>query len=258
MKVVIFAGGLGTRLMEETEARPKPMVEIGGKPIIWHIMKIYAAYGYNEFIICLGYKGYMIKEYFMNYFLHNSDLTIDLKNNKLEIHETRGENFKVTLAETGINTKTAGRLKRIRNHVEGETFMLTYGDGLTDLNINDLVTLHKKSGRIATLTSIQPAGRFGSLEIEENGNVKSFVEKPKGDGFWINGGFFVLEPGVFDFLPNDSDEIMWEEEPLSNLASAGQLSALKYRGFWKCMDHLRDKVELEKLWSAGSPPWKVW
>jgi glucose-1-phosphate cytidylyltransferase len=258
MKVVIFAGGLGTRLMEETEARPKPMVEIGGKPILWHIMKIYEAYGFNEFIICLGYKGYMIKEYFMHYFMHNSDVTINLETNGIEIHEARGERFKVTLIDTGVNTKTAGRLKRIRKHVEGETFMLTYGDGLTDLNINDLLEFHKKSGRIATLTSIQPAGRFGSLDIEDNGFVKNFVEKPKGDGFWINGGFFVLEPEVFNYLPNESDDIMWEEEPLTSLADSGQLSALKYMGFWKCMDHLRDKMELEKLWSTNSPPWKVW
>jgi glucose-1-phosphate cytidylyltransferase len=200
----------------------------------------------------------MIKEYFMNYFMHNSDVTIDLKNNKLEIHETRGENFKVTLVDTGVNTKTAGRLRKVKQHVNGERFMLTYGDGLTDLNIKELVKFHEKSGRIATLTSIQPAGRFGSLEIEEGGFVKNFVEKPKGDGFWINGGFFVLEPGVFDFISEESDEIMWEEEPLSNLAEAGQLSAFKYQGFWKCMDHLRDKVELEKLWMTNSPPWKTW
>jgi len=258
MKVVIFAGGYGTRLMEETEARPKPMVEIGGKPILWHIMKIYSAYGYNDFIICLGYKGYMIKEYFMNYFIHNSDVTIDLETNHLMIHQSKSEKFKVTLIDTGISTKTAGRLKRIQNVVGDAPFMLTYGDGVTDLNIKDLISFHKKSGKIATITSIQPSGRFGSLDIDRDHNVTRFVEKPKGDGFWINAGFFVLEPKVFEFIPPNADEVMWEDDPLRDLASAGQLAAYRYNGFWKCMDHLRDKVDLENIWMSGKPEWKVW
>jgi len=258
MKVVIFAGGLGTRLMEETEARPKPMVEIGGKPILWHIMKIFEAQGFNDFIICLGYKGYMIKEYFMHYFMHNSDVTIDLKNNHTEIHQTRGENFKVTLIDTGLHTKTAGRLQRIKHHVANETFLLTYGDGVANINLNELISFHKEKGKIATLTSIQPAGRFGMLGIENDGLVKNFIEKPKGDGYWINGGFFVLEPNVFDYIPEKSDEVMWEESPLSSLAQNGELSAFKHHGFWKCMDHLRDKIEMEELWKQPSPPWKVW
>lgn len=258
MKVVIFAGGLGTRLMEETEARPKPMVEIGGKPILWHIMKIYESFGFNEFIICLGYKGYMIKEYFMHYFMHNSDVTIDLKNNETKIHQSRGENFKVTLIDTGLHTKTAGRLQRIKAHLENEPFMLTYGDGLANINLHELISFHKKSEKLATLTSIQPAGRFGALDISKDGVVKQFIEKPKGDGFWINGGFFVLEPQVFSYLPEWSDELMWEDLPLSNLARDGELAAFKHNGFWKCMDHLRDKMELESLWKLDSPPWKIW
>ncbi len=258
MKVVLFAGGLGTRLMEETDARPKPMVEVGGKPIIWHIMKIYAAQGFNEFIICLGYKGYMIKEYFMHYFMHNSDVTIDLKNNQTEIHQSRGEDFKVTLIDTGLNTKTAGRLQRVKHHIGNEPFMLTYGDGVANVDFQKLIYFHQQSGKLATLTSIQPAGRFGALDIAESGAVNSFIEKPKGDGYWINGGFFVLEPGVFDYLPENSEEVMWEDAPLTNLAKDGQLSAFKHHGFWKCMDHMRDKMELEALWKQPSPPWRVW
>ena len=258
MKVVIFAGGLGTRLMEETETRPKPMVEIGGKPIIWHIMKLYAHYGFEEFIICLGYKGYMIKEYFINYFLHNSDVTVDLKNNDITIHQSKSESFRVTMVDTGILTKTAGRLQRVREHLDNQTFMLTYGDGLTDLNINQLLEYHQKYKKVATITSIQPQGRFGSLNLGEKGVVKSFVEKPSGDGFWINGGYFVSEPEVFNYLPVESDENMWEEQPLRDLARNGQLAAYKYNGFWKCMDHLRDKVELESLWNTKAAPWKVW
>lgn len=258
MKVVIFAGGLGTRMMEETEARPKPMVEIGGKPIIWHIMKIYAAYGFNEFVVCLGYKGYMIKEYFMNYFMHNSDVTIDLKNNRTEIHQSRGEDFKVTLVDTGLKTLTAGRLKRVKHHLGNEAFMLTYGDGVANVNIKQLLDFHRQQGKTCTLTSIQPAGRFGSLDIQNDGKVSQFVEKPKGDGFWINGGFFVLEPNVFDFLPENADEVMWEDIPLHTLAEKGEMAAYKHQGFWKCMDHLRDKVELEALWQKPNTPWKVW
>lgn len=258
MKVVLLAGGLGTRLMEETEARPKPMVEIGGKPILWHIMKIYAAQGFNDFVVCLGYKGYMIKEYFMNFFMHNSDVTIDLKNNKTEIHQSRGEEFRVTLIDTGLNTKTAGRLKRVQKHVGNERFMLTYGDGVANINLQELINHHEKFGKLATLTSIQPAGRFGSLDIGKNDLVQKFIEKPKGDGFWINAGFFVLEPEVFDYIPEPSEDVMWEDEPLTNLAANGHLHAYKHTGFWKCMDHLRDKIDLEKLWTLENPPWKVW
>lgn len=258
MKVVIFAGGLGTRLMEETESRPKPMVEIGGKPIIWHIMKTYAHYGYNEFVICLGYKGYMIKEYFMNYYMHNADVTVDIGNNTFEIHKTKSENFKVTLVDTGVRTNTAGRLKRIQPHLGNEPFMLTYGDGVCNININELVSFHQAHNRLATITSIQPAGRFGSLEIDELGQVTHFVEKPKGDGAWINGGYFVLDPGIFDYIPDNSDQIMWEENPLRNLAKDDQLAAFKFNGFWKCMDHLRDKTELDQLIKDNKAPWIVW
>jgi glucose-1-phosphate cytidylyltransferase len=258
MKVVIFAGGFGTRLMEETESRPKPMVEIGGKPLLWHIMKMYSTHGFNDFIVCLGYKGYMIKEYFINYFLHNSDVTINLETNELKIHESKTEKFKVTLIDTGLNTKTAGRLQRIKHLIDDSTFMLTYGDGLADININELVSYHKQSKKIATITSIQPSGRFGSLDIDEKGFVTKFVEKPKGDGFWINGGFFVLEPSVFKYIPANADDAMWEDDPLRDLAIAGELAAYKFSGFWKCMDHLRDKVELENIWSSGKAPWKSW
>ena len=258
MKVVILAGGFGTRLMEETEARPKPMIEIGGKPILWHIMKIYEAQGFTEFIICLGYKGYMIKEYFMNYFLHNSDITIDIKKNKVDVLQSNSESFKVTLVDTGLNTKTAGRLKRIKEYIGNERFMLTYGDGLADINLNKLIKQHKKNNKIATVTSIRPVGRFGSLDIDEKNNVQRFVEKPKGDGYWINGGFFVLEPNVFDFLPRNSDDLMWEEEAMEKLALKGGLSAYKHEGFWKCMDALRDKMELEKLWESNHAQWKIW
>jgi glucose-1-phosphate cytidylyltransferase len=258
MKVVLFAGGLGTRLMEETDTRPKPMVEIGGKPIIWHIMKIYAHHGYNDFIICLGYKGYMIKEYFMNYYMHNADVTVDVGNNEIEIHQTKSENFKVTLIDTGIHTKTAGRLKRIQHHLGNETFMLTYGDGVGNIDINELVRFHQNHKRLATITSIQPAGRFGSLAIDKDGNVESFVEKPKGDNAWINGGFFVLEPDIFKYIPEQADEIMWEESPLKNLGEQNQLAAYQFGGFWKCMDHLRDKMELDQLIKENKAPWITW
>lgn len=258
MKVVIFAGGMGTRISEESHLKPKPMIEIGGKPILWHIMKIYEANGFNDFIICLGYKSYMIKEYFMNYFMHNSDVTIDLKDNKIEVHQSNSEAFKITLIETGLQTKTAGRLKRVQKHVGNETFMLTYGDGVSDINLKTLLEFHKKNKKIATVTSIQPAGRFGSLDINSLNHVNKFIEKPKGDGYWINGGFFVLEPGVFDFLPDNSDEIMWEDSPLEKLALSGQLAAYKHNGFWKCMDALRDKIELEQLWETNNAKWKIW
>jgi glucose-1-phosphate cytidylyltransferase len=258
MKVVILAGGLGTRLAEETGVRPKPMIEIGGKPIIWHLMKIYSHYGFNEFIICLGYKGYFIKEYFANYFLHASDVTIDLGNNRMEIHNSESENWKVTLVETGVDTNTAGRIKRIQKYVGNETFMLTYGDGLADVNLNELITFHKKAGKLATLTSIQLPGRFGNIVTDDDGNVKAFQEKPVGDGVWINGGFFVLNPGIFKYLEGDMDQIQWEKKPLVDIANDGQLSAYTHTGFWKCMDAMRDKIELEAIWASPKPDWKIW
>lgn len=258
MKVVIFAGGLGTRLAEETDVRPKPMVEIGGKPILWHIMKIYSHYGFNDFIICLGYKGFYIKEYFMDYYMHNSDMTIELNSNKVDIHYTQTESFKVTLVDTGLDTKTAGRLKRIQKYVGGETFMLTYGDGVCDVNINELIKFHQTHGKIATVTAIQPEARFGGMELGENGKVNIFKEKPKGDGKWINGGYFVLSPEVFSYLDERSDAIMWEDGPLDSLSKNGQLMAYRHKGFWKCMDALRDKIELEELWGNGKARWKVW
>ncbi|MCZ4224367.1 glucose-1-phosphate cytidylyltransferase [Pedobacter rhodius] len=258
MKVVILAGGLGTRLMEETEARPKPMVEIGGKPILWHIMKIYEAYGYNDFVLCLGYKAQSIKEYFLNYYLYNSDVSIDIEKNKVDVHFSNSESFKVTLVDTGLTTNTAGRIKKIQKYVEGETFMLTYGDGVADINIKELVNFHKQHGKLATLTTIQTPGRFGNIEMDTNGNVQHFVEKPQGDGMWINGGFFVLEPGIFDYLKEEVDDIQWENKPLKEIAQDGQLSAFRHSGFWKPMDALRDRIELEKLWSSGEAKWKIW
>ena len=258
MKVVILAGGLGTRLMEETEARPKPMVEIGGKPILWHIMKIYEAHGFNDFIICLGYKAQLIKEYFLNYYLYNSDVTIELEKNKVEVHFSNTESFKVTLVDTGLHTNTAGRIKRIEKYVKDETFMLTYGDGVSDVNIKELIAFHQQHGRIATLTSIQTPGRFGNIEMDENGNVDYFVEKPQGDGMWINGGFFVLEPQIFNYLQGDMDNIQWEKKPLAEIARDKQLSAYKHTGFWKPMDAMRDRIELEQLWNSGNAKWKIW
>lgn len=255
MKVVILAGGFGTRLSEETDLRPKPMVEIGEKPILWHIMKIYSYYGFNDFIICLGYKGYMIKEYFANYFLHQSDVTIDIKNNKIETHHCKAEPWKVTLVDTGLNTMTGGRIKRIQKYIN-DTFMLTYGDGVSDINIKELIKYHKKMKKSVTVTAVQPSGRFGAIEIDEKGNVYSFMEKPKGDGSWINGGFFVLEPDIFNYIKDDNS--IWEREPLENLTKDGKVCAYKYSGFWKCMDTLRDKIELEKLWKEGKAPWKLW
>jgi glucose-1-phosphate cytidylyltransferase len=258
MKVVIFAGGLGTRISEETEAKPKPMVEIGGKPILWHIMKIYSHYGFNEFIICLGYKGYMIKEYFFNYFLHNSDVTIDLAENKMEIHNSKSESFKVTLVDTGADTKTAGRLKKVKHYVGNEDFMLTYGDGVGDVNIEELLDHHKKENTIATVTAIQLEARFGGMDLSKDGNVTSFKEKAKDEGKWINGGFFVLKPSVFEYLEGDVENMMWEDDPLERLAIDGQLSAYRHTGFWKPMDALRDKLELEHLWKTNQAKWKVW
>lgn len=258
MKVVILAGGLGTRLMEETESRPKPMVEIGGKPILWHIMKIYETHGFNDFVICLGYKAQLIKEYFLNYYLYNSDVTIELARNKVDVHFSNSESFKVTLVDTGLNTNTAGRIKRIQKYVGDSTFMLTYGDGVADINIADLVKFHKKHGKLATLTTVQTPGRFGNIEMGESGNIQHFVEKPQGDGMWINGGFFVLESGIFDYLDDDSDNTQWEKKPLVEIALDNQLCAYKHHGFWKPMDALRDRIELEQLWNSGQAKWKIW
>jgi glucose-1-phosphate cytidylyltransferase len=258
MKVVILAGGLGTRLMEETESRPKPMVEIGGKPILWHIMKLYEHYGFNDFVICLGYKATQIKEYFFNYYLHNSDLTIEVDNNNIEVHYSNTESFKVTLIDTGLNTNTAGRIKRIQKYIMNSTFMLTYGDGVSDVNLNKLIEFHKKSGKIATLTSIQMPGRFGNIETNESGIVEKFQEKPQGDGIWINGGFFVLEPQIFEYLEGEMDAVQWEKGPLIEIANDGQLASYKHNGFWKCMDAIRDRVELEELWNNNKAKWKVW
>jgi glucose-1-phosphate cytidylyltransferase len=256
MKVVILAGGLGTRISEETVARPKPMVEIGGRPILWHIMKIYSHYGFNEFIICLGFKGYMIKEYFSNYFLHMSDVTFDMCKNSMEVHQQYAEPWKVTLVDTGEETMTGGRLKRVAAYVGNETFLMTYGDGVGNIDIQELVKFHKKHKKYATLTSVQPSGRFGALNLDENKNVVSFQEKPKGDGSWINGGFFVLEPRVFDLL--HSDETVWEREPLETLAKERQLLAYPHTDFWQPMDTLRDKNLLEELWRSERAPWKLW
>lgn len=258
MKVVLFAGGLGTRLSEETDIRPKPMVEIGGKPILWHIMKIYSHYGFNDFIVCLGYKGYFIKEYFMNYFLHNSDITIDLANNKLEVHGTNAESIKVTLVETGLSTKTAGRLKQVQKYIGNEDFMLTYGDGVCDVNLASLLAFHQQHKKIATLTSVPMNSRFGGMDLDENGSVMSFREKAKDESKWINGGFFILKPEVFNYLDGDMTDMMWEDEPLEKLTNDNQLIAYRHDGFWKCMDALRDKIELEELWVTNNAKWKVW
>jgi len=256
MKTVILAGGGGTRLSEETELKPKPMVEIGGKPILWHIMKIYSHYGFNDFIICLGYKGYVIKEYFANYFLHQSDVTFEMKNNKMEVHNSAAEPWRVTLVDTGAGTMTGGRIKFIEKYVGNETFMMTYGDGVGNVNLNDLVDAHKKNKKFATITAIQPSGRFGAIDIEDNGVVRAFNEKPKGDGAWVNGGFFVLEPQIFKYIKDAGTT--WEREPLENLAKDGQLFTYKHHDFWKPMDTLRDKIELETLWNSGKAPWRVW
>ena len=258
MKVVIFAGGLGTRISEETDTRPKPMVEIGGKPILWHIMKIYSSYGFNDFIICLGYKGYIIKEYFMHYFIHNSDVTIELGSNKVEVHGSNTESFKVTLVDTGQQTKTAGRLKQIRKYIGDEDFMLTYGDGLSDVNLEDLLKFHREKGRVATVTAVQMDARFGGMDLNNNGEVVSFREKAKDESKWINGGFFVLKPAVFNYLQGDMNEMMWEDEPLEKLTEDNQLAAYRHQGFWKCMDALRDKIELESMWQTGHAKWKTW
>jgi len=256
MKVVILAGGLGTRLSEETVVRPKPMVEIGGKPILWHIMKHYSHYGFNDFVVCLGFKGYMIKEYFSNYFLHMSDVTFDMRNNSMEVHHQKAEPWRVTLVDTGQDSMTGGRVKRIASYVENETFMMTYGDGLADVDISKLVEFHKSHGKSATLTATQPVGRFGALRLSEGNHVETFHEKPSGDGGWINGGFFVLEPSIFERIAASST--VFEKEPLESLARDGELVAYKHDAFWQPMDTLRDKIYLEELWDSGRAPWKVW
>ena len=257
MKAVILAGGLGTRISEETMVKPKPMIEIGGKPILWHIMKIYSHYGINEFIICCGYKGYVIKEYFANYFLHQSDITFDMSNNKMKIHQERAEPWKITLIDTGDNTMTGGRIKRIRNYLDDNDndFCLTYGDGVSNIDITKLIKFHKNHGKMATISSVFPQARFGSLEIENN-QVKKFVEKPRGDGALINGGFFVVNKKAIDFI--DGDSTIWEQEPLDILAKSGELMAFKHEGFWQPMDTLRDKTYLEELWRSCKAPWKLW
>jgi len=256
MKVVILAGGYGTRLSEETDIRPKPMVEIGGRPILWHIMKIYSKYGFNEFVILLGYKGYFIKEYFANYFLHQSDVTIDMTTNKMEIHNNHSEPWKVTLLDTGVDTMTGGRIKRAQKFIGNEPFMLTYGDGVADIKIDQLVQFHKSHGKAVTMTSVQPEGRFGAVQLGQRSRVEEFSEKPKGDGSWINGGFFVCNPSVFNVLHND--ETVFEKAPLDALAKAGELFTYQHHDFWKCMDTLRDKNQLESMWERHEAPWKVW
>ena len=255
MKAVILAGGLGTRISEETQNRPKPLIEIGGMPILWHIMKTYSSHGISDFVICCGYKGYMIKEYFANYFLHMSDVTFDLKNNEMNVHRKSAESWNITLVDTGIHTMTGGRLKKIQKYVDNETFCFTYGDGLANISIRELIEFHKNNNTLATVTAVQPPARFGALELDGN-KVVSFKEKPPGDGNWINGGYFILEPAVFDYVKGDST--VWEKEPVENLSKNNQLSAYRHSGFWQPLDTLRDKNKLEDLWSSGSPPWKVW
>ena len=254
MKVVILAGGLGTRISEESHLKPKPMIEIGGKPILWHIMKCYSHYGITDFIICLGYRGYVIKEYFANYFLHMSDVTFDMANNQMVVHQGYAEPWRVTLIDTGQDTLTGGRLKRVRDHVGDESFCFTYGDGVSDVDIGKLLAFHRAHGKRATVTAIQPPGRYGALDMRGHA-VESFQEKPAGDGAWINGGFFVLEPSVFDYI--EGDQTSWESRPLQQLAEDNQLMAYQHAGFWQAMDTLRDKTHLEELWNAD-PPWKVW
>lgn len=257
MKVVILAGGFGTRISEESHLKPKPMIEIGEVPILWHIMKIYSSYGFNEFIICLGYKGYVIKDYFLNYYLHKSDVTVDLQQGTNQINTVHGtEPWKITLAETGLESMTGERIRKIRSYVGNEPFMLTYGDGLADVNIQELVEFHKSHGKIATVTAAQPSGRFGALQLAKDQRVEAFKEKIKGDGGWISGGFFILQPEVFDFIPTNN--AVFEEEPLEGLAKAGQLVAYKHSGFWQPMDTMRDKKYLEELWKSNKAPWKIW
>lgn len=257
MKVVILAGGFGTRISEESHLIPKPMIEIGDQPILWHIMKQYSSFGFNEFIICCGYKQHVIKEYFANYYLHRSDITFDFTDgNKCYVHGNAAEPWKVTLVDTGLNTMTGGRVKRIRNYIGDEAFLLTYGDGVSDVDINKLIEAHQKQAKIATITAIQPGGRFGSLDISAEGNIRNFIEKAKEDGGWINGGFMVFEPAIFDYI--DGDDTILERMPLEKLAEQNQLIAYKHDGFWQCMDSQKDKQVLEELWDGGNAPWKLW
>lgn len=256
MKAIILAGGLGTRISEESAIRPKPMIEIGGRPILWHIMKIYSAYGINDFVVCCGYKGYLIKEYFANYFLHMSDVTFDMQNNRMEVHEQHAEPWRITLVDTGDDTMTGGRLKRVANHICGEdAFFFTYGDGVADINLTGLMEFHKKHGRLATVTAVQPQGRYGALTMDDLA-VRGFVEKPQGDGGWISGGFFVLSPSCLNLIEGDATS--WEGEPLNQLAKNDQLMAFQHHGFWQPMDTMRDKNNLEDLWNSGKAPWKIW
>ncbi|MRV75815.1 glucose-1-phosphate cytidylyltransferase [Duganella sp. FT92W] len=257
MKAVILAGGLGTRLSEETTIKPKPMVEVGGKPILWHILKSYSQHGINDFVICCGYKGYIIKEFFANYFLHTSDVTFDLQQNSMEVHERHAEPWKVTLVDTGESTQTGGRLRRVRQHVEkDEAFCFTYGDGVSDIDIGASIRFHQQHGKLATMTAVQPPGRFGALELDGT-RISAFKEKPQGDGNWVNGGYFVLSPKVIDYI-GEEDSAVWEKEPLERLANDGQLHAFHHDGFWQPMDTLRDRVLLEDLWASGKAPWKRW
>jgi glucose-1-phosphate cytidylyltransferase len=255
VKAVILAGGLGTRISEESHLKPKPMVELGGRPILWHIMKIYSHYGFNEFVICVGYKGYVIKEYFANYFLHMSDVTFDIQKNHMEVHQQHAEPWRITLVDTGQETLTGGRLRRVRDYLGNEAFCFTYGDGLADVDINKLVAFHRSQGKLATVTAVQPPGRYGALSIDAF-QVTDFAEKPVGDGAWINGGFFVLEPRVIDYI--EGDDSVWERDSLTRLSQDGELCAYQHRGFWQGMDTLRDKNQLEELWQSGKAPWKVW
>ncbi len=257
MKAVILAGGLGTRISEETHLKPKPMIEVGGKPILWHIMKMYSHHGIQDFVICCGYKGYLIKEYFANYFLHMSDVTFDMSKNSMEVHQRNAEPWRVTLVDTGDDTMTGGRLKRVQSYlVQDSEFCFTYGDGVSDVNIRQLIEFHRKHGKLASLTAVYPPGRFGALDLDANSQVQSFVEKPKGDGGMVNGGFFVLSPKVIDLI--DDDQCIWERKPLETLATQGNLLAYQHTGFWQPMDTLRDKLSLEEMWLTSKAPWKVW
>lgn len=254
MKAVLLAGGLGTRISEETIVKPKPMIEIGGMPILWHIMKMYSSHGINDFVVCCGYKGYVIKEYFANYFLHMSDVTVDMQKNSIEVHAKKAEPWRVTMVDTGELSQTGGRLGRVRDYLDGD-FCLTYGDGVGSVDIGSLIEFHKQHGKLATMTAVQPPGRFGALELDGD-NVRAFLEKPQGDGGWINGGFFVLNPKVLDLI--ESDQTIWERKPLESLASSGELKSYFHKGFWQPMDTLRDKMHLEELWQSGEAPWKMW
>lgn len=257
MKAVILAGGLGTRISEETSVRPKPMVEIGGRPILWHILKIYSAHGIHDFVICAGYKGYVIKEYFANYFLHMSDVSFDMASNRMEVHRKNAEPWRVTIVDTGESTMTGGRLKRVEDYLDDEPFCFTYGDGVGDIDVSSLVAFHREHGKLATLTAVQPPGRYGALALGPDNEVEHFQEKPEGDGAWINGGFFVLDPSAISYITG-GDQTIWEREPLEGLARDAELRAWKHRGFWRPMDTLRDKQQLEEMWDSGKAPWRIW